>query len=179
MVVVTVVTCPTDKLSGATLASITRLCEAAFQESFEHYWEDIGPAVHFMALSGDDLLAHACVVERELHTQGHELHTGYVEAVASRPESQGRGHGSTVMRAVNEFIGDRYELGGLSTGSKGFYERLGWETWRGPTSIRLGDGRVARTPEEDGSVMVLRTKATPPLDIASPLSAEWRPGELW
>jgi aminoglycoside 2'-N-acetyltransferase I len=69
---------------------------------------------------------------------------------------------------------------GLATGSPAFYTRLGWETWRGPTFIRRPDGDLLRTADDDGGILILRTRTTPDhLDLAAPLSAEWRPGELW
>ena len=173
------VTAWTRDLTDETLLNTTRLLEAAFEESFESYWSDIGPALHFLVVSDDDLLAHACVVSRELHTQGHELPTGYVEGVATWPELQGRGHATTAMREVNVFIGENHQLGALSTGSTAFYERLGWELCKGPTYIRGVDGALQRTAEDDGTVMILRTPRTPPLDLSAPISAEWRPGELW
>jgi len=169
----------TAELSAEGLGEITRLMEAAFGESFEGYWDDIGPALHFMALEAGGVLAHACVVDRELHTQGHKLLTGYVEGVATRPNRQGQGHSTRVMLAVNEFLVENYQLGGLSTGLNDFYTKLGWETWKGRTYIRMRDGAVDRIAEEEGTVMILRTKTTPPLDIKARISAEWRPGELW
>lgn len=169
----------TAELSEKRLREITKLMEAAFGESFEGYWDDIGPALHFVALEAGEVVAHACVVDRALHTQGHELRTGYVEGVAAWPDRQGRGHGAKVMRAVNEFLVKNYQLGGLSTGVNSFYTKLGWETWSGRTYIRIEDGALARTAEEDGTVMILKTKTTPPLNTRSSISAEWRPGELW
>jgi aminoglycoside 2'-N-acetyltransferase I len=173
------VTAKTRELSQRTLAEATRLLETAFEESFDSYWEDIGPAQHFMIVSGDQLIAHACVVDRELHTARHRLCTGYVEAVATWPKLRNRGHATTVMRAVNAFVDAGYDLGALSTGRIAFYERLGWELWRGPTYIRNADGSRQRTSEDDGTVMVLRSARTPELDTTAPISAEWRPGELW
>jgi aminoglycoside 2'-N-acetyltransferase I len=83
------------------------------------------------------------------------------------------------MRAVNGHLADAgYELGALGTGSQGFYERLGWFVWRGPSSVRRAGGEQP-TPEEDGYIMALRTPATPPLDPEAPISCDWRPGDVW
>ena len=169
----------TAELSEKRLREITQLMEAAFGESFEGYWDDIGPALHFVALETEEVVAHACVIDRELHTLAHQLRTGYVEGVAAWPDHQGRGHGARVMRALNEFLVENYQLGGLSTGVTGFYTKLGWETWRGRTYIRMADGALARTAEDDGTLMILRTRTTPALNTSSNISAEWRPGELW
>jgi aminoglycoside 2'-N-acetyltransferase I len=117
-------------------------------------------------------------VERELHVDGRPLRTGYVEAVATHPRLQGGGLGTRVMTDVGAHIRERFELGGLATGSPGFYERLGWLTWRGPTFVRTGAG-VEPTPLEDGAILVLPTPATPQLELSAPLSCEWRPGDVW
>jgi aminoglycoside 2'-N-acetyltransferase I len=173
-----VVTAATAALPEGRLADITRLCEAAFRESFDGYWSHIGPALHFMFLDQDRVGAHACIVVRSLHTQGHELTTAYVEAVATLPQLERRGLATTLMQEVNAHIRRGYPLGALDTGSHGFYARLGWESWRGPTFIRRGD-ELLRTADEDENVMVLRTTTTPQLDLSAAISAEWRPGELW
>jgi aminoglycoside 2'-N-acetyltransferase I len=125
------------------------------------------------------IVSHASVVERELHVGGRPLRTGYLETVATLPACQGKGFGSRVVAAASEHIRARFELGGLSTGRVSFYQRMGWERWLGPTSMRLPDGALARTEDDDGGILVLRTPATPPLDLSAPISCEWRPGDVW
>ena len=125
-----------------------------------------------------EIVAHAAVVERELHVGGRALRTGYVEAVATAPERQGMGLGSIVMTDVSDHIRERFELGGLGTGRQSFYGRLGWQVWAGPSSVRTADGD-RRTPDEDGSIMVLATPTSPPLDPSAPISCDWRPGDVW
>ena len=66
----------------------------------------------------------------------------------------------------------------LGTGRHRFYERLGWQTWRGPTSVRAPEG-MQRTPDEDGYILVLTTPSSPPLDPAAPISCDWRVGDVW
>jgi GNAT superfamily N-acetyltransferase len=136
----------------------------------------------FLAGAGD-ILAHAMIVDRGLYV-GHEpdlaIDAGYVEWVATRPDHQGEGNGTAVMREIGRIIGDEYALGALATGSNSFYERLGWETWQGPTSVRMPDGQRVRSPGEDGSVMILRTARTPePFDLAGPIAVDWRAGDPW
>ena len=58
---------------------------------------------------------------------------------------------------------------GSSSGPSGpgrqrFYERLGWRTWTGPTAVARPRA-CARTPDEDGYIMVLTTPTSPPLDL--------------
>ena len=58
-----------------------------------------------------------------------------------------------------------------------FYERLGWELWRGRLGIRTLQG-IESTPEDE-EVMIMRLGKTPELDLKAFLTAEWRKGELW
>ena len=88
------------------------------------------------------------------------------------------GLGSIVMTDVTEHIRERFELGGLGTGRQSFYGRLGWQIWAGPSSVRTADGDRP-TPDDDGSIMVLATPTSPPLDLTAPISCDWRPGDVW
>jgi aminoglycoside 2'-N-acetyltransferase I len=162
-------------LPAATRADILRLCTAAYGEDFTPYL--IYPApVHVLGCLGETLVSHAMWVTRWLQPgAAAPLRTAYVEAVATEPAYQGCGYASAVMRHLATAIGD-FDLGALSPSDAAFYARLGWELWRGPLAIRAAEGPLA-TPDEE--VMILRLPATPPLDLAAPLSAEWRDGELW
>jgi aminoglycoside 2'-N-acetyltransferase I len=99
---------------------------------------------------------------------------------ATRGDRRGRGLASTVMREVGWVIERDYELGALGDGSgiPGFYQRLGWETWQGPTWVAGPDG-PERTAEEDGSILVLRTPATAELDPTASITSDWRSGDAW
>jgi aminoglycoside 2'-N-acetyltransferase I len=173
----------TPELTSAEVAAIRAMLEAAFgTDEEERFTEDdwlhgVG-GTHFVLDLDGLIVGHASVVERELHVADTPLRTGYVESVAVAPARQGAGFGSRLMDRVTAFIGDRFELGALGTGRHAFYERLGWRTWLGPASVRTPDG-TRRTPDEDGYIMVLATPSSPPLDLAVPISCEWRPGDVW
>jgi len=169
---------PTVSLKASQLAALKRFLEAAYDEPFVEDWDHALGGVHFLIEEGDDVLAHASVVERWLETELKRLRTGYVEAVATRPDRQRAGFGSRVMQRASDYIRAEFELGGLSTGENAFYARFGWETWRGPTFVRTSDG-LERTAGEDGSVMILRTPLTPSLNLAESISCEWRAGDVW
>ena len=176
-------TAMSDQLTPERLDELTRLCEAAFGEPFADNWDRVGPGVHVMAELEGTVVAHAMVVDRRIYV-GDEmdvaLDVGYVEHVATLPELHGDGHGTTVMREVNRIIREEYGLGGLGTGSIGFYERLGWEVWRGPTSVRMPDGERVRSPRDDGHVMILRTPRTPAtLALDVPIAVDWRAEDPW
>jgi len=172
-----------EELTAAEVAELRRLMADAFADD-EHGgfddddWQHALGGRHFVLDQDGLIVCHASVVERELRVAAAALRTGYVEAVATVPALQGRGHGSTVMRAVNAFIVARFELGALGTSSHGFYERLGWQVWRGPSSVRAARGELA-TPDDDGYIMVLRTPASPSLALTDPISCDWRAGDVW
>ena len=134
----------------------------------------------FTAFGGDrDAPFDEAGVPSGLQLDGGGVRTCEVEAVGVLPERQLRGIGTLVMRAAAEHIAEVYDLGALSTGDQSFYERLGWRVWKGPTSLRRPD-RAHPTPHEDGGIMVLAVPSTPDwLDLAMPISCEWRDGDAW
>lgn len=173
---------PSADLTPTEIAALRDLLWTAFppgEEGFtEDDWDHALGGTHVILEVDGRIAAHASVVERELHVANRPLRTGYVEAVATDPALQGRGHGTIVMRDASAYIRDGFALGGLGTGAHHFYERLGWVTWRGPTSVRTRDGLV-RTADDDGSILVLPTPSSPELDLSAPISCEWRPGDVW
>ncbi|HEX3219762.1 MAG TPA: GNAT family N-acetyltransferase [Candidatus Limnocylindria bacterium] len=172
---------PSSQLLDAEWDELTALCIAAFDEPWDGYWESIGPGVHVIASGeGGRILAHAAVVDRTLYPGDLVVPAAYVEAVAVLPERQRGGLGTQVMREIDRMIDERYALGALGTGSQPFYQRLGWEVWRGPTWIRNRDGTLQRSADEDGGIMIRCTPSTPPaLDLDAAIAVDWRPGEVW
>ena len=173
----------TPELSGDEVRSIRALMAVAFgsdeEERFsDDDWQHALGGVHFVLEIEGEIVAHAAVVERELHVGGVPLRTGYVEAVATSPDRQGLGLGSIVMTDVTGYIREGFELGGLGTGRTSFYGRLGWRIWAGPSAVRTPDAEQP-TPEDDGYIMVLETPTSPRLDLNAPISCEWRPGDVW
>ena len=171
-----------DHLRPDEVVTLREIFDVAWGDGEERFtdedWEHALGGVHFVLEVDGDIAAHASVVERELHTNGLDLTTGYVEAVATRPSLQRRGYGSAVMAEVGEYIDRTFRLGALGTGHGAFYERLGWVAWKGPTSFHTDAGLV-RTPEEDGLVFVRLTPTSPELDRSEPISCDWRPGDVW
>ena len=168
----------TGDLNPDTLGRIKALLEEAYGEPFIEDWDHALGGVHFLIEENGEPISHASVVDRRLETGGRTFRTGYVEAVATRPDRQRRGLAARIMHAVSDHIRADFELGGLSIREHDFYERFGWETWRGPTFVRTGNGLV-RTEDEDGGVMILRTASTPNIDLDGAITCEWRSGDAW
>jgi aminoglycoside 2'-N-acetyltransferase I len=165
-------------LSSNERQAIIDVCTQAYGKDFTAILAQFHDAIHLLARLEDKPVSHACWVTRWLQPEGLSLlKTAYVEAVATVPAFQGKGFGSAVMQRVATAIQD-YALGGLCAAHAhiGFYQRLGWEMWRGPKAIRTSETLIA-TPDEN--VMILRTAKTPPLDISTTITAEWREGDLW
>lgn len=160
-----------------TKKEIVSLCNRAYEQDMGTLLETFVDATHVLGYYNDLLVCHALWVTRYLQVGTNPvMRTAYVEAVATEAKYRQRGFASALMKHVAGEIQD-YELAALSPFSVAYYERLGWELWRGPLFIRTKDDLL---PSLDGEeVMIFRLPKTPVLDLNAPLSAEWREGELW
>lgn len=172
----------TPDLDPGTVAAVRAILFEAFgtgEEAFaEDDWTHALGGRHFILDVDGRIVTHAAVVERVLRIGGRPIRTGYVEAVATAPADQGRGYGTFVMTAVTAYVRQTFELGALGTGRHAFYERLGWETWRGRAFVRTTAGET-RTDEDEGFILVLRTPASFAFDGREPIACDERVGEAW
>jgi len=177
---ITITSAYTEDLNPATRAEIIQVCIDAHQEEDFKNLFTYAPTGgwHFLAYHADKLVSHAAVSTRWLQVEGQPLlKTAYIDAVATLPTHQGQGYGSAVMRQLASDIDREYIIGCLETERKTFYERLGWQTWRGPLAGRSEQGLIP-TPEQRG-IMVLQLSRTPPLDLDSALSIECQDERIW
>jgi aminoglycoside 2'-N-acetyltransferase I len=164
-------------LSETVRGEIVSLCKRAFDEDMGYIFTSFADSTHFLGYLGDRLVSHAMWVTRYLQAgEDPMLRTAYVEAVATRERFRGRGYGSAIMKRLTEEA-QEFDLAALSPANHAFYERLGWEPWRGPLFVRTEDGLLASPADEE--VMVYYLPKTPPLDLTASLSVEWREGEVW
>jgi aminoglycoside 2'-N-acetyltransferase I len=167
-----------DSLSPGLRAEILALCQAAYEQDLAWLFATFEAAKHVLGYVGEALVSHALWVSRMLQVgDGPALKAAYVELVATRKPDRRRGFASRVMRRLAQEIPDTYDVAALCPADPEFYVPLGWRLWRGPLSIRLPTGELQATPDE--RVMVLELPGRRSLDLDAPLSAEWRPGELW
>jgi aminoglycoside 2'-N-acetyltransferase I len=163
----------------ALLAETHRFLVEAFEGRFSaEDWEHTGGGSRVVVLDGDVPVSHAAVVPRLLRVGPREVAAGYVEGVGTAPGRQRQGLASLAMAEAGKLLTERFEMGALSTPVPGFYERLGWERWRGPTFVRDGTRRT-RTPDEDGGIMVLRFGPSRDIDLEAPIACEARSGDDW
>ncbi len=157
--------------------AVIALCSEVFELDYSFYMDLCPDRVHVLGYLGDQLVAHALWLDRPLRVGGGPwLRSAYVEGVATHAAQRGRGYGAAVMRRLQAGIAG-YDLGALSPAVPEWYAKLGWERWRGPLSIDH-DGSLEATPDDE-MVLIYRTPRTPPLDLHAPLTAPWRPFELW
>lgn len=160
------------------LDAVIALCSEVFEMDYAAMMDLPLTRVHVLGYVDGRLVSHALWLERRLRVGGGPwLNAAYIEGVATHPDHRRRGYGSAVMRRVAQEIGG-FDLGALSPAVPEWYERLGWERWRGPLRIEK-DGVVEATSYEDELVMVYRTPRTGALDLAAPLTGEWRSFEPW
>jgi GNAT superfamily N-acetyltransferase len=177
---ITVRSASTEDLDAITRCAVIDLCiEAHHNAAFSRLFEFIpSGGWHVLAYDGAALASHAVATLRWAQPSGlPPLATAYVDAVATRPHLEGRGFGSAAMRQLADDVDRDFAIGCLETERTGFYERLGWTTWRGPLAGRDGDALVP-TPNQSG-VMVLRLSRTPPLELDSLLTIECQRGRIW
>jgi aminoglycoside 2'-N-acetyltransferase I len=172
-------TAHTADLDADTLRATRMLLDEVFEgELDDDDWEHALGGVHAFVWEGDEIVGHASVVQRRIVHGGRALRAGYVEAVGVSAAHRRKGHGATLMGAVERVIRGAYALGALGATDDGaaLYTSRGWRRWEGPTSALTPDG-IVRTAEEDGFVYVLPVELE--LDFSGDLVCDWRDGDVW
>ncbi len=169
----------TSDVSAPVLERVRRMCDLAWGGDFsDDDWDHTLGGTHVIVRDAGTVVAHAAVVARTMWFDDRQLEVGYVEGVVTDPDRRRRGFGRAAMQGAADVIRSTYPVGLLATGVHGFYERLGWERWRGPTFVRTPTGLV-RTLDEDDGIMVLRFGPSADLDVTASLTCEERAGDDW
>jgi aminoglycoside 2'-N-acetyltransferase I len=169
----------TAEASDDLLTEIRGLLAAAFDGGFsDEDWEHTLGGWHVVVDNDGVTVSHAAVVSRSLDVADRSLRVGYVEGVATAPSRQREGFGTLALTELSKVVRRDFEMGALSSDRHGFYERLGWERWRGPTFVRRGS-RSIRTEDEDDGIMVLRFGPSADVDLSARLTCEGRDGDDW
>lgn len=166
-------------LDAAARQSLRQLWAAAFGDRFsDNDAKHAYGGVHVIAYDGQTPIGHVSAVPRRIRYGREWLSVGYVEAVATAPEHQRLGVGTAVMGLLHDQIRGRWPVAMLSTGrAAGFYERLGWERWRGVSLTLTESGEV---PDgEHGGLMILRLDSFAVPDLTLDVTCEDRPGDAW
>lgn len=170
----------TAQASATLLAQVHALLLEAFDDGgFDDAdWDHSCGGWHVVVSDGGVPVCHAAVVPRALEVGGRTVNAGYVEGVGTAPSHQGQGLGSVAMRELATVIVREFEMAAGSTDVHGFYERLGWERWQGPSFVRHGT-ELVRTADEDDGIMVLRFGPTAEVDLGAPIVCQARTGDDW
>ncbi|WP_374120709.1 GNAT family N-acetyltransferase [Streptomyces sp. AN091965] len=175
--VTTLRTAHTADLTPTELAAARALMDRAFDGDFsDEDWDHGLGGVHALVHDAEgELLAHGSVVQRRVLHNGRSLRVGYVEAVATRPDSQRQGLGGQVMGALEDVVERAYDLGVLSPSEEGekLYRAHGWQTWTGLVGT-LGPRGVEEMPDEDAPMIWGAD-----LDPAHALLIDWRDGDVF
>jgi aminoglycoside 2'-N-acetyltransferase I len=169
-----------DQVDAAARAALRRLWDRAFGDRFDdHDAAHAFGGVHVLVRDDGHLIGHASAVPRPIRFGDQPWRTvGYVEAVATDPARQGEGVGRLAMVRLHEEIASRWKVALLSTGrATGFYERLGWQRWRGLSYTQTETGVV---PDgEHGGLMVLTTDPAAGVDRTLTVTCQDRAGDAW
>jgi aminoglycoside 2'-N-acetyltransferase I len=169
----------TAEASEDVLTDIRGLLVAAFDGGFSaEDWEHTLGGWHVAVVDDGVTVSHAAVVARSLDVADRAVRVGYVEGVATAPSRRREGLGTLAMTELSQVVRREFEMGALSTDRHGFYERLGWERWQGPTFVRRGS-RSIRTEDEDDGLMVLRFGPSADVELSARLTCEGRDGDDW
>ncbi|MDV3126490.1 GNAT family N-acetyltransferase [Mycobacterium sp. 21AC1] len=159
-----------------------RLVRSAFGADFRsHDWLHAVGGVHVLITDGDALLAHAAVVARTLRHDGALFDTGYVEGVAVRADTQGRGLGRVVMDHAESIIRERHQIGALNAveSAATFYAGRGWQLWSGPTHGDTPQGMIDTYDDADRIFLLPSPGLAHGFSATQPLICDWRVGDLW
>jgi aminoglycoside 2'-N-acetyltransferase I len=168
----------TADVDPAVLASARALLFDVFDDMTEPDWEHALGGVHAYVMEGDDVIAHASVVQRRLLYGGRALRTGYVEGVAVREDRRRLGLGGSVMAPLERIVRGAYDLGALGATDEAvpLYSARGWRLWEGP-SYAITPAGIERTADADGAIWVL--EAAVALNVTARLACDWRDGDVW
>ncbi|WP_330332808.1 GNAT family N-acetyltransferase [Streptomyces sp. NBC_00536] len=170
----------TAALADGELGEVRALLDGAFDGDFGDLdFEHALGGMHALAYEGERIVAHGSVVMRRVVHRGRSLRTGYVEAVAVRPECRRRGLGAGIVAALEGVVAGAYVLGALSASEQGaaLYAGRGWRVWGGEIGV-LGPGGPERLAGEEGSTYVWVPPGGVRLDHAGRLDFDWRDGDV-
>lgn len=181
---ITVRTVQSGDADREELCLAEQLVKQSFGAGFrDHDWRHgLGGTHIFINDHTNNLLAHAAVVSRVIRRGTDTLLTGYVEAVAVRPDLQGRGLGRVLMDQVESIVSANYQLGALNAidNAVPFYLHRGWTLWTGPTAAIDSSGNVHQVTNSADRIMLFSSALhNRKSDHDVVLTCDWRPGDLW
>ena len=134
---------------------------------------------HFVLDLDGEIVTHASVVERELHIDGRPLGRATSRRSPPRPPMTVEGTGHRSWRPSRRTSATRFELGGarapaVTTSTSVSAGRRG----RGRPSFAVRTARSGR-PRRRATSWCCGRPTSPPFELDSAISCEWRIGDVW
>ncbi|MEW2115280.1 GNAT family N-acetyltransferase [Streptomyces sp. NPDC005474] len=169
----------TEQLSKQERHDLRTMLEKVFGRSryTDESWEHCLGGVHYLLRYGDTLVAHGALVPRYLRQGDRVLRGVYGESMATLYDWRELGFGSIIVAMATANVRNNYDIGVFAASKYAFYERLGWEKWRGPTFIETEHGIEPRGPAR-GAVMFRLPKHST-IDPDAELVTDMRKGDPW
>ena len=169
---------PDTEVTAAQRTEIRALLDAAFEGDFsdddaDHAAGGLRVIVH----AGTEIIGHAALIARSMTIDGRAQSVGYLEGVAVMPALQGKGIGRDLLAHTSLLTKEHYEIAMLSTGEHEFYEKFGWQRFRGQSYV-TENGVILRTADEDAGLMLLAEQPTWNV-TGCQIVCDWRTGDVW
>ncbi|MFC8671086.1 GNAT family N-acetyltransferase [Streptomyces griseorubiginosus] len=144
----------TEKLDEKELKELKGMLESVFgkERYTQESWEHCLGGIHYLLRYGDKLVAHGALVPRYLRQGDMELRGVYGESMATLSDWRNLGFGTAIVALATAEIRRNYDIGVFAGSRYGFYRRLGWDKWRGPTFVETARGIELKGPDR-GAVM--------------------------
>jgi aminoglycoside 2'-N-acetyltransferase I len=169
----------TEQLSEEELDELKAMLKAVFgtERYTDESWEHCLGGIHYLLRYGDRLVAHGALVPRYLRQGGRVLRGVYGESMATLNDWRNFGFGSAIVAMATAEIRRNYDIGVFAASRYGFYQRLGWDKWRGPTFVETEHGIEPKGPDRGAVMFRLPDHST--VDPDADLTTISRSGDDW
>ncbi|MET7477439.1 GNAT family N-acetyltransferase [Streptomyces sp. NPDC005648] len=168
----------TEELSEKELHELRKMLVEVFGARYDdNAWDHCLGGIHYLLRYGDKLVAHGALVPRYMRQGDRVLRGMYGESMATLDDWCHRGFGSTIVAMATAEIRLNYDIGVFAASKYSFYERLGWDKWRGQTFVETEHGIEARGPDRGAVMFRLPRHST--VDPDGDLITNLRSGDPW
>ncbi|BBC38366.1 hypothetical protein SGFS_096600 [Streptomyces graminofaciens] len=175
---ITIETRTTEELGKGGRAELRTMLEGCFGERYgDTAWQHCLGGIHYLLRYRGELAAHGSLVPRWFKQGNVALRGMYGESMATVPHLRHRGLGSIVVAMATAEIRLHHEIGVFAASKYEFYERQGWQKWRGPTFVRTDEETLPAAPAR-GAVM-FRLPVDSSVNPDADLTTDWRDGDIW
>lgn len=167
----------TQELGEAGRAELRAMLELSFPRYDGTSWDHCLGGVHYLVRYGGRLVCHGALVPRYFRQGSRTLNGVYGESMATVPDLRHRGLGSIVVAMATAEVRMHYDIGVFAASKYAFYERQGWQKWRGPTFV--DDGPDTRPAAPDRGAVMFRLPENSTVSPDADLATDMRSGDIW